>query len=296
VLTGLQQSIYSCPESVKRSRVSAECWTGRASGKEDLLRTVLRLVLMHLLALTSVTTGCMKSGPMVDTSTESVRIEDWVYYHNVSIAYDGKHYFTINGGNDGYCMINEYTRDGKLIEKYNVGLDGRAIFYSPGDRALYVKDYGFDLYRFDPGNAEVQVELSEVFYDENSSPGMSPDGKFFFEQVGGEVFVYDVKTGEEVRTIEIAEYFDEHGYSTSIAASNRHLFVWGDHFDVLVYDMNGKFVSRYKLPKLGVKDGEDKGGFGYSLSYCRGMLWIADDADAMDVGGEGYWIGYTVRD
>jgi hypothetical protein len=238
----------------------------------------------------------MKRVPMVDTSAESVKIEDWVYYHNVSITYDGKHYFTINGGNDGYCLINEYSRDGKLIESYDVALDGRAMFYSPGNRKLYIKDYGFDLYEFHPQEDDAEIILSDVFLDENSSPAMSSDGRYLYEQVGGAIMVYETKTGDEVRTIEIDEYYDEHGYSTSIAASGKHLFVWGGPFEVLLYDLNGEYVNRFALPKLGMEGEEATGGFGYSLSYCRGMLWIAKDADAMDEGEKGYWYGYTVRD
>lgn len=251
------------------------------------MRSALKVSLLFVLALTFVRAGCVKTRPTIDTSIEALRIKDTVYYHNVSIAYDGKHYFTINGGNEGYCTINEYSTDGKFIETYDVGLDGRAIFHNPMDGNLYIKDYGVNLYKFDPKGEAVEIALPEVFLDENSSPGMSPSGKYFYEFLEGEVYVYDSKTGLEDRVIEIDEYYDEHGYNVSTAASNRHLFVWGDAYDVLVYDLTGKKVSTFRLPMR---------GFGYSLSYSNGMLWIADDADAMDEVGEGYWFGYRVRD
>jgi sugar lactone lactonase YvrE len=229
----------------------------------------------------------MKTRPIVDTSVEVARIKDRVYYHNISIAFDGRHYFTLNGGNEGYCVLNRFDGSGKVIDTYDVELDGRAIFHNPVDGELYIKDYGIDLYRFDPDDGDVDVVLEGFFVDDNSSPGMSPDGKHIYELVDGEVLVYDTETGEEVRAIDIDEYYDEHGYSASLAVSKNHLFVWGDAYDILVYSMKGKLLGRFALPRQ---------GFSYSLSYCRGMVWIADDADAKDELGDGFWFGYRARD
>jgi hypothetical protein len=260
---------------------------GRAHRKERRLRKILELLLLLLLALTFVLVGCMTTRPLVDTSSEVARIKDRVYYHNISITFDGRNYFTLNGGNEGYCTLNRYDGTGKVIDTYDVELDGRAIFYNPLDGKLYLKDYGVDLYRFDPRDGDVDVVLSDFFLDENSSPGMSPDGKYIYELVGGEVLFYDSKTGEELKSIVIDEYYDEHGYNASLAASKNHLFIWGDAYDLLVYTLKGKYLGKFVLPRQ---------GFSYSLSYCRGMVWIADDADAKDELGEGYWLGYRARD
>jgi hypothetical protein len=35
-------------------------------------------------------------------------------------------------------------------------------------------------------------------------------------------------------------------------------------------------------------------GFGFSLTWTNGMLWIAEDADGTDVGADGYWHGYKI--
>jgi hypothetical protein len=39
------------------------------------------------------------TGEMQIKAIEKIKITDKVYYHNMSITFDGDNYFTINGGN-----------------------------------------------------------------------------------------------------------------------------------------------------------------------------------------------------
>ena len=228
---------------------------------------------------------CGKPKPTELSPTPTIKIKDYVFFHNVSITYNGSHYFTINGGNIDYCRLNEYDKAGNFIETYDIELDGRTIFYNPNEEEIYVKNYGTDLYWVDSEFEEVDIELLEIFENENSSPAISPNGEFIYELVDGEVRVLEFDSGDEINTFQLSDYYDEHLYNTAIAASDKYLFVWGAKDEVLVYSLEGKYENKMKLPW---------DGYGLSLSYCNGMLWIAEDADASTEGGNGYWYGFKI--
>lgn len=247
------------------------------------MKRVVTLCSLIVLALIFVRATCGKVRPPIEKLVEVMKIKDHVYYHNISIAYNGEHYYTINGGNDNYCVINEYDRSGRYIKSYDVGLDGRALFYSPKDKQLYVKVFGTDIYKINLADESATMAFEYIFDMENGSPAVSPDGQYFYEFLDGEVTEFDAQTGQELRNFKVAAYYYEHGYNVSIAASEHYLFVWGDEDDIIVYDLDGNHVAEVKLPRL---------GFGFSLSYCNGLLWIAEDADAAEEGGDGFWYGY----
>ena len=244
--------------------------------------------------------GCGGAGRIATRKPLQVmRITDEVYFHNISIAYDPdtETYLTVNGGNTDYGIVNEYDADGELLDTYTTDLDGRAIFYHGG--SVLVKSFGSQVYEvniadvlFDWGDVFdefLEAETEEIdfqFEEDNSSPAMSADGKLFFEHIRGKVIVYDAETGERVRSFDVEDYYDEHGYDVAIAASDDNVFLWSDADELNVYDFTGKAVGRLTLPRA---------GYGFSLSYCNGMLWVSEDADAGTELGKGYWYGYRLR-
>jgi DNA-binding beta-propeller fold protein YncE len=236
-------------------------------------------------ALVSMRATCGAIRPIEMKPVEVVRIPDNVYFHNVSITHNGSHYFTINGGNDRYCTLNEYDNEGNLIGTYDVGLDARSICFNPSDKRLYVKTYGSDLYIADLDTESAEVALRGVFDADNSSVGMTTDGKRVYELAEGLVKVLDFRTGKELKRFTLTSHFDEHGFNSSIAVSNKYIFLWGDTDAIIVYDLNGLYVTEFGLPRS---------GYGLSLSYCNNMLWIAQDADASTDRSNGYWYGYRL--
>lgn len=233
----------------------------------------------------SLRATCGKVKPFSKAPSQVIKIADWVYYHNMSITFDGTYYYTINGGNDGYCTLNQYDKQGEFIESYDLEIDGRAIFYHSEDEMLYVKIYGTDLYAIELFFELADVHYYDMFSDDNSSPAATPDGKYVFELVDGKVTMYDVNSGEDIRSYRITKYYEEHGFANSIAASDNYLFVWGDTDEIYVYDHNGTYITNILLPR---------DGYGFSLSYCNGLLWVAKDADASQDGGNGYWYGFEL--
>jgi hypothetical protein len=250
---------------------------------------MLRLGLVALFVL-----GCAAGGKQQVRGTKvtpvlKMEFTDHVYFHNMGLTWDGDYYYTVNGGNTDYSNLNKYDASGSLDESYDVGADGRAIFYSPADEQLYVKPYGTSLDLVDL-DLEFTVEDEEgVFSEDQSSVAMSPDGEKFYELEDGTVTVFD-SDGDEEESFELSSYSttEELGFAHAIAASDKFLFVWApdSDTDILVYGIDGEYVSKFTLPRS---------GFGFSLSWANDMLWIAEDADGDTDGADGTWYGYTLK-
>lgn len=245
----------------------------------------LRLVLVVLAVLVFVRATCGR-GPRQVTPVQAMKIADEVYYHNVSITWDGGNYLTLNGGNEDWSRVNRYDKDGEFVESYAPGIDGRTLFYDAGSGTLYAKAYDTDLYTIDLDEEDYDSEEVGMFEEDQTSVGFTPDGRRAFELVDGTVHVYDIAEGEEVASFELERHGGEDGYGRAIAACDKYLYVWADENGILVYDHKGNFVTEFELPRE---------GFWASLSFCNGMLWIADDADAGDELGTGTWYGYKLK-
>ena len=254
------------------------------------MNRAIKLLLVVAVAFAAFTRAtCGRTKPQGVVPVLRMTITDHVFYHNMGITFDGSHYFTINGGNEEQSTLNEYDARGRFVGTSSVGLDGRAIFWHADDEELYVKAYGASLYTADPESEESEAELEGVFTENNSSIGFSPDGQRMYELSGGGVTVYELLTGDELESFELSAVSadDNRGYDKSIAASDKYLFVWGESDDtVAVYDLSGSYVTRFELPEP---------GFGYSLSWANGMLWVAKDADGFDEGADGTWYGYRLK-
>ncbi len=215
-------------------------------------------------------------------------IKDHVYYHNMGITWDGSRYFTVNGGNSDYCTLNEYDKKGNQVASYDVGLDGRSIYWHPDDEELYVKVFGTSLYSVDLEDEYADESYEDIASEENSSVGFSPDGERVYELVSGTVTVREFDTGEELGTFKLDSVTDREqaGYDKSIAVSDKYIFAWEDENRIRVYGLDGRYLTRFELPQP---------GFGFSLSWANGLLWVAQDADGKDQGADGYWYGYELR-
>lgn len=249
------------------------------------MKRVISLALVALAAAAVFGRATCRRAPAGIVVTEAMAIRDHVYYHNVGIAFGDGKYYTINGGNAEWGQVNCYDAKGRLLDTWMVELDGRGIYWHPDDELLYIKNYGGDLHSLDPDDGEPDLDLEDVFEDENSSPAASADGEYYFELADGRVRVLESLLGEEERSFELTGVSDENGYRSALAASAEHLFTWDEDGTVRVHDLDGNYVDRFRLPR---------NGFGFSLTWTNGMLWIAEDADGSDEGADGYWYGYRI--
>lgn len=251
------------------------------------MNRVIKNILIAVVAVFMIQATCGKPKPVTISAYEEIEFSDWVYYHNMSITFDGDQYITINGGNESYCVVTTYDQNGGYDEMYDVKLDGRTLFYDKKNSTLYAKTYGLDLWTVSLYDEEAYLKHADVFEDYNSSVAFSPDGKYIYELTEkGYIRIIDLKTGKFRKQIKINTYNSENGYLTSIAASDKYFFIWGESDDQIVaLDLNGKYITTFSLPIA---------GFGFSLSYCNNMLWVAQDADGADEGEDGYWHGYSL--
>lgn len=232
-----------------------------------------------------IISGCAKS---INLKPDTfMTIEDEVYFHNASITSDSKHLFTLNGGNSDWAVVNEYDLKGNLLKSYNPPVDGRSFFYNMNDKQFYVKPYDISLYTVDLNTDEVILVDNHwwSYWDENSSLGFSQKADKVFERIENWIYVIDFESGMLADSFEV-EAFDEHPYNLACAASEKYVYTWAGVKKVNAYSHDGKFAGQIQLPRE---------GYGFSLSYCNGMLWISKDADANNQGGMGYWYGYKIE-
>jgi len=235
-----------------------------------------------MLAATACVTSVVSINP--DRIQQAVTFDEETYYHNVGIAWDGEQYFTVNGGNENSGQVNEFDSDGELVSSADVEVDGRAIFYCPSDRKLYIKSFSRSLLTYDPDAEEVTDVRADAFHGEQSSPALSPDGKTIYELADGTLHVMSFPALKEIRRIrQFSTQADP--YNSTIAASRQHLFTWDESGTVSMYDLKGRFESSFQL---------ESGLHPMSLTWANGMLWGAIDADGKDEGAVGTWHGYSL--
>jgi hypothetical protein len=252
-----------------------------------------RLLKLGFAVLAVIVFGRATCGPTPGaqvTPVEKLKFTDHVRYHNMGIAWDGEYYYTVNGGNADYSNLNRYDRFGKPDTEYDIGADCRAILYSPAKEQLYVKPYGLSLDEVDLDLGETSTRLEAIFSLDESSVAMSPDGDKLYELQDGIVKVFSAEDGEVERTFALSSYNlnGEGGYACALAASEKFLYVWAPNSDtdILVYGVEGNYITKFALPHA---------GFGFSLSWANGMLWIAKDANGGEDGADGTWYGYALQ-
>jgi hypothetical protein len=210
-----------------------------------------------------------------------ISFADHIPDHNMGIACDGIHYYTISGGDDhsDWSQINTYDLDGHQTGRVSVGLCGRAIFYNPVTALLYVKPYGPGLYAVNPNTGATSLVFWDIFDYWQSSPALTPDGRTILEFQAGHVRFLDFATGEQTGELD-GLFWGQWPSSEAIGTDGTRIFTWdGSH--VHVYDMGGQPIEDYLLPQ---------GTYGFSLKYVNSLLFASDDGH----GGTGMWYGYAV--
>lgn len=249
------------------------------------MKNMSRLILFALIILTIILASCAKKADVLKTDNGFV-IEDNVYFHNMGITFDGNYYYTINGGNDGYSLINVYDKRGKFIKKGEPGIDARSIHYIDRTGDFYIKAFGVDIMNLNINDFTYDVDYDYYMWGDNSSVSFDPACNYLYELFEGEIIVVDAEDGLEVNNFYIDRYYDEHLYNSSIAVGEKYIYIWGSPSKIYMYDFDGNIEDSITVKM---------NGYAPSLSYCNGMLWLAEDADASTSGGNGYWYGFKVE-
>ncbi len=249
------------------------------------MKSFIRIFLFSIIALLLVHASCSKKTVILNPD-HSFAIEDYVYFHNVGITFDGTYYYTINGGNEEYSMLNIYDKKGNLKKTEEVYLDARSIHYLASEDKMMVKIYGLDMVDIDMYDYSNEIDYRYYMWSDNASVAYSYDETELYELLSGEVIVCETETGLESDNFFLDKYYDEPLYSTAIAAGPKHLFIWGSENKIYMYNRAGELQDSLMI---------DFDAYPLSLSYCNDKLWIAVDADANNKGGTGYWYGFNIK-
>ncbi|MFI5252656.1 MAG: hypothetical protein ACHQQQ_09535 [Bacteroidota bacterium] len=214
----------------------------------------------------------------------AVQFDEFLLDHNMSIASDGKYYYTINGGNAAWGRIKRYTLAGKFVDSVNVGIDGRSIMYNKADGCLYVGGWNGNLYRMAYKDRSAELVHGNLFDYSEASPAMSEDGNYIYGFYAGTLKKYSIADGSVVETLTgLRCGTGNFGGDGAVAVDKDYIFTWDAATQtVFVYTLQGVSVRSFKL---------GAGDNGMSLSFVNGRLFVSRDGNY----GMGTWYGYDIR-
>lgn len=217
--------------------------------------------------------------------TQAFRFNEFPLTHNMHITWDGKYYYTCNGGKALKGQISKYDNNGRLVENYNIELDMRSIMYSPAEKALFVYCYDKSICKLiDLSSGTYQVIAQDFGSDVQATPALGPKGKTLYYFSDGILKTYSFPDLSIKQTLVGFECGD--GVSAgnaAVAVSKKHIFTWdSEHKTIYMYNMKGQKVKTFSIPE---------GDYGFSLSFANKLIFTATDGNY----SEGTWHGYAVE-
>lgn len=204
--------------------------------------------------------------------------------HNVHIASNGKHYYTVNGGRKNMGQVNKLSLDGKLVDSYKISLDMRSIMYNEKDQSFYVCTYDKKIVKItDLDKGTYETILVDLYDNEQANLALSPSGKFLYYFSGGTLQIFKFPSGKLYKTYTGIDSGKESTTGASaIATDGKYLYTWNaDYKIIFAYDLKGKKVKSFEI---------SKGNYGFSLSCANGLVFVAVDGDY----DTGTWYGYDL--
>ena len=211
--------------------------------------------------------------------------EEQTKTHNAHICFDGKYYYTAHGGIADEGVVNKIDKKGHIIESFALGLDMRSLLYDNSKKCFYVCTFNRNIYQINNLKKGNLILLHEQLYeDENTSLGISRNGKYFYCNSSGFVFVYEVQSGELVSSISNIQCGREANTgAVSIAVGNKCFYTLdSEQKTIFKYNLQGSEMGRYKYTD---------GDFSYSLSFANNYVFIAKDGNY----NTGCWYGYKLK-
>jgi len=201
--------------------------------------------------------------------------------HNMGICSDGNDYFTFNGGAEESGTIRQYNSRFEKIGEYKINLDMRSGFFDNG--WLYVTTYGGKLYKILSLNEGRYEEMfSGLWSDEQSSASSYSPGRFGVLSYGV-LYLFELDDGDIVSSNPGLLSGEEPATgNSSVAFGDDRIYTYvGEESTLYVYNLKGEMLAFYHLTL---------GSYGFSLSFAKGMVWLAEDGNYYT----GQWYGYRI--
>lgn len=246
----------------------------------------------------------------------------------MGVAYvpDYKRYYIADGGfgavEDGLNIpiskseVHVYSADGTYLQSEKPGLDNRAIYFNPNSRHLEAVTYnvssdagftpsagvytiGLDTNGALTRDRDQLSNVNPAFGEAGTMPSFDPAGNRYFakQSRSDKVLVVKLENREKIAeiTLDLAaagvqfdDISDHYVAWTGIPAEELAVLDV-DHKAVLVFDQNGKFVGRSKLPTtLKLRAQNHYTGLG----YANGLFFAFSETE----GEFGTYYGFRISD
>lgn len=212
-------------------------------------------------------------------------IEEHPITHNAHICFDGKFYYTVNGGIADHGTIHKISKKGKIIGSYSIDLDMRTIMYDKNRDVFFVSSFDGNVYEItNMENGAFELLHKSIYKEKQSSIALSKNGNYFYCNEFGTVSIYDSRSAVLIKRMEnfnCGESAESGGLS--IAVSKDHIYTFDPELHIIYcYTLKGKLVESFDY---------SDGDFACSLSFANKMVFIAKDGNYE----MGYWYGYKLK-
>lgn len=247
----------------------------------------------------------------------------------MGVAYvpDYKRYYVADGGLGGISdengsmpvsksEVHVFDANGVYLQSEKPGLDNRSIYFNPNSNKLEAVTYNISSDAgFTPGAGVFTVALDDkgaltrnrdqisnvnpAFGEAGTMPSFDPLGVRYFakQSRSNKVWVVQLDNREKIAEIALdlaaaeAQFDDisDHYVAWTGIPSEELAVLDVDHKAVLVFDLNGKFVGRSKLPaaiKLRAQNHYN------GLGYTNGMFFVYSETE----GEFGTYRGFRISD
>lgn len=231
-------------------------------------------------AVASKNKGNNNGGKSGGTLYPSIDFNDDPYNHNTGITFDGRYYYTSNGGAADYGRINKYDQDGNFLNSYPISIDMRSIEYYDG--YFYVSACDGNIYKItDLDDGEYDILYENAYSECQTSFAINPAHGSIYLLNDGDLNEYDLSSGDLLNSFSKIKSGGSMEVYT-IACSDNYFYT----FDISVrkiyeYDFDGKLNNTYEY---------SSGDCYFSLSFANDMIFVADDGDY----NIGTWYGYKL--
>jgi len=215
----------------------------------------------------------------------AISFEDNPKSYSMHICFDGKLYYSVNGGIAKVGQISLFTIQGVYIQSLPLPIDMRGIVYCERSKCFFFNTTDYKIYKIiDLKAGTYELVFDKLYENKQASIAIDPRSRFLYVFDNGTLSIHKLKKGKLVRTLSGLKCGDGNrkGGATVAIDRKRNIYTWdSDSRTVFKYNKKGKFLKSFKL---------SKGSFGYSLSYANDMLFVSHSPKNR----KGIWYGYKL--